>query len=260
MVFPCHFSGGSSRMPIVICEINCNGKESHLSECQIKTCDKAYPYHAACTKQHIVGVQCSKYIVTLSGLYSSVMYTFPANSTVKEFISGKVDDINDDNENDDIRVDNDNEGSGDKNFDDEDIPFNQIIETQVINQRPSTATSATPEIAVDYWYDDSGDDDGLSGGAIAGIVVSSVVVFILLVIFVISVIMLSYHRYRLNHTYIITHRNPTIMVASCSVTTPKPVSYAPSTTFSYTSYAKGYKKVPITDYSPISSSIGKSAK
>jgi len=146
----------------------------------------------------------------------------------------------------------DNEGSGD--FDDED--FN-------LKQSQPTATP-TPEIIVDYYYPEGyysgGDNDGLSGGAIAGIMVSVVVAFSLVLLLVILIIALSYRKYRQHRTFIVTQRYPTIMVASCAVTTSKPATYAPTPTFGYTSYAKGYKKVPITDYTPVSSTIGNSNK
>ena len=116
------------------------------------------------------------------------------------------------------------------------------------SQPAATPTSVdyydgTPEIIADYYS--GGDNDGLSGGARG-------FYFNVVVLLVILVIALGYRKYRHHHTFIITQSYPIIMVASCAVTTSKPVTYAPTPTFGYTSYAK---KVPIIDYTPVSSTI-----
>jgi len=161
----------------------------------------------------------------------------------------------DDNDDNTVEV-IDNEGSGD--FDDEDFNVDSIKQSQPTATPTPVDYDATKGIIADYYS--GGDNDGLSGGAIAGIVVSTVAAFTLVVLLVILIIALSYRKYRQHRTFIITQRYPTIMVASCAVTTPKPVTYAPTPTIGYTSYAKGYKKVPITDYTPVSSTIGNSNK
>ena len=54
------YSGNSSHSPIAICETDCTGKESRLTECYLKTCDDNSVFQSPCKKENIVGVYCSK--------------------------------------------------------------------------------------------------------------------------------------------------------------------------------------------------------
>jgi len=62
LMFLRYFSGTTSRLPVVVCEIDCMGEENRLSECKITSCDTMYIFQAICTKENIVGIQCCEYI------------------------------------------------------------------------------------------------------------------------------------------------------------------------------------------------------
>ena len=50
-------------MPIVICDIKCNGDEDQLSECALQTsCDQAKNGYRSCSHDDDIGISCSEYI------------------------------------------------------------------------------------------------------------------------------------------------------------------------------------------------------
>ena len=63
-------SGNQSRLSITICATECTGKESRLSQCQLKSCKDSALYQLPCKKENVIGIQCSKFYT----LYATYLY------------------------------------------------------------------------------------------------------------------------------------------------------------------------------------------